>query len=42
LLQALEASSKKAATIIVTDALQCGYVMRVLIQPCGSVKITVL
>ncbi|MFT4514431.1 MAG: hypothetical protein ACI91B_003140 [Planctomycetota bacterium] len=41
LLQALEASSKKTATIIVTDAQQCGYVMRVLIQPDGSVKITV-
>lgn len=41
LLQALESSVKKAATIVITDAVQTGYVMRVTIQPDGSVKISI-
>lgn len=42
LLQALAASTKKQATIVVSDAQQMGYVMRVLIQNDGSVRINVL
>lgn len=41
LLQALESSVKKTATIVITDAVQSGYVMRVTILPDGSVKIAI-
>ncbi|MFT7535841.1 MAG: hypothetical protein ACI85K_001794 [Hyphomicrobiaceae bacterium] len=41
LLQALESSVMKTATIVITDAVQSGYVMRVTILPGGSVKIAI-
>tara|TARA_R110002072_G_scaffold241027_5_gene399641 strand:+ start:6546 stop:6989 length:444 start_codon:yes stop_codon:yes gene_type:complete len=42
LLQALAGSSKQSGIIIVTDAVQSGYVLRVAVQPDGSVKFDVL
>lgn len=41
LLQALQSSVKKSGTLVITDALQSGYVMRVTIQSGGLVKIAI-
>jgi len=41
LLQALALSPIRKGTLLITDASQCGYIIRVIVRPDGSVKVAV-